>query len=143
MVQAIITYTLSVTNTGRMYDLTCGCGLLDDYGTELYPLNWFVIPDVPTGISYTSISIATEGDYAEGTYTAKARAWKNYTIGTFYENLIDAEANIIGVVYQKGTGALYGETPGDGVALDEMTQSLSITDIGADITALSVTVDYL
>jgi len=143
MVQAIITYTLSVTNTGRMHDLICGCGLLDDYGTEVYPLHWFVIPNAPTGTPYANISVETIGDFAEGVYIAKARAWKNCTVGTWFDDLVDAQSNIIGTVYQADTGALYGETPGDGIALDEMTQSLTIEDVGADITGLTIDVTYL
>ncbi len=142
MVQAIVTYTITVTNTGRMHPLACGCSLLDAYGTEIHPLDWWVIPDVPTNKEHI-ITVATTGDFVEGMYTAKARAWKTYTAGTWVDDLTDAQANIIGTVYRAGTGALYGETPGDGIALDEMTQSLTITDVGADITNLVVTIDYL
>ena len=52
MVQAIVTYTITVTNTGRMHDLACGCSLLDAFGTEIHPLDWWVIPDVPTNTTH-------------------------------------------------------------------------------------------
>ena len=142
MVQAIVTYTITVTNTGRMHDLICGCSLLDAVGTEIHPLDWWVIPDVPTNTEHV-ITVATIGDFIEGNYTAKARAWKNYTAGTWFDDLTDAQANIIGTVYLANTGALYGETPGDGIALDEMIQSLTIEDVGANITGLVVNVTYL
>ena len=127
MVQATISWTINVTNTGVAHDLICGCSLLDpNTGETLVDLPWWVIWDVPTGHGW-NVPLQATGDIPAGTYTAIARAWGSYSVGTW---LFDLEVSSVkvGSVYASGTGALTG-------VLDESTQTLVISGIPGEVAA--------
>ena len=123
MVQVTISYTIDATNTGVTHDIICGCSLLDpNTGEELVMLPWWVIFNMGTGGSISGLTINASGDIPAGTYQAKARAWENYSGGTKISD-INYDGQVIGALYQSGTGALTG-------ILDEAIQTLVIGGVG-------------
>ena len=129
MVQATISYTTNATNTGVAHDLTIGCSLLDpSTGTELVMLPWWVIFNAGTGTSISGLTINASGDITARTYLAKTRLWENHSGGTKVQDIV-YEGNIIGALYQAGTGVLTG-------ILDEATQSLAVGGGGGAVSAI-------
>ncbi len=123
MVQVTISYTIDATNTGVPHDIICGCSLLDpNTGEELVMLPWWIIYNMGTGGSISGLTINASGDIPAGTYNAIAKAWENYSGGTKISD-INYDGQIIGALYQAGTGALTGE-------LDRATQTLVIGGVG-------------
>lgn len=128
MVQVTINYTIDATNTGAQHDLICGCSLLDpNSGEELIMLPWWIIYNVGTGGSISGLTISGSGDIPARTYQAKARAWENYSGGTKITD-ITYEGQVIGALYQAGTGALTG-------ILDEAVQTLVIGGVPGEVSA--------
>ncbi len=135
MVQVTITYTTDVTNTGVPNDIIVGCSLLDpNTGEELVMLPWWAIFNVNTGTGIRNVGIIAGGDIPARTYLAKTRAWANRS-GGVKVNDISYEGQIIGAIYQSGTGALTG-------ILDEATQNLVISEgaISARIDSFLITI---
>lgn len=121
MVNVRISWRIDATNTGVPHDLICGCSLLDpSTEEELVMLPWWVIFDMGTGGSMSGLTLEATGDIPAGTYTAIAKAWENRSGGTKIMD-ITYEGEIIGAVYQAGTGVLTGE-------LDRATQTLVISE---------------
>ena len=120
MVQVTISYTIDATNTGEPHDLICGCSLLNpSTGEEIVTLPWWVIYNVSTGGSISGLTIQASGDIPAGTYQAKARAWENRSGGTKISD-ITSGGQVVGALYQAGTGSLTG-------ILDESVKTLVIS----------------
>jgi len=106
-----LVYKISVTNTGTTYDLIAGCtvfiGTVPQDGAEVATLHWFKIPNFSSGASAT-ITIPTyfSGTMPEGDYVARARLWSGSSGGTKVDDLVDGDGNVVGTVYQAGTGSL-------------------------------------
>lgn len=133
-----ITYEVVATNTGGMHDLIVGVSIFDNNWDLVVDLPWFVIWDVPTGTEYTvTISATLTSPLPIGSYWARSRAWENYNLtdATEYSDLDSVGKAYLG-------GQLYGETPGDGVYLDQMDKSFNVTAAGisVDITNLKITI---
>ena len=136
MVQVTLVYTIQATNTGTPHDLNCGCSLLNPTtGEELYPLPWWVIFNVPTGGQY-NVEINATGDVTPGTYQAKARAWTDYNAGTKASDLVDSSGNIVGALYNGGTGSV------NPPILDEAVQTIVIGQavVSATIDNFTITI---
>jgi len=131
---ATVRWITNIKNTGDVHDLIVGCSLLDpSSGEELVYFPWWRIFNVPSGNS-GRVTIDVTGVPA-GSYLGKCRAWTSYTGGTKVADLIDTSGNIVGAVYQAGTGTL------NAPILDEMTQNITISGgISADITEFSLAV---
>lgn len=136
MVQVTLTYKIIATNTGTQHDLICGCSLVDpSTGEELVMLPWWRIFNVPTGGQWI-VTIAASGDIPARTYLAKARAWTGYTAGTKAADLKDTAGNIVGILYQGGTGSC------NPPILDEKSQTIVVgpAAISARIDTFTITV---
>ncbi len=129
MVQINLTYVTEVTNTGTQHDLAVGVSLLDpNTGEELVMLPWWVIWNVPTGITYTVTISDITGDIPARTYQAKCRAWENYSGGVEI-----APLDSVGALYQAGVGDLTG-------ILDEAVQTLTIGAAGVSAEILNFSI---
>ncbi len=104
-------------------------------GEELYPLPWWVIFNVPTGGQY-NVEINATGDVTPGTYQAKARAWTDYNAGTKASDLVDSSGNIVGALYNGGTGSV------NPPILDEAVQTIVIGQavVSATIDNFTITI---
>lgn len=118
MVQTTISYTTDVTNTGVQNDIIVGCSLISSTGQE-FSLPWWVIFNAGTGGYVSGLQLDSSGDIPAGTYTAITRAWKNRSGGTEVQDII-FDGQVIGVVYQAGSGSITG-------ILDEETRSITIS----------------
>ena len=104
--------TLKYSNSGA-HDVICGISLAKG-GSGNYNIHapWFVIFNAPTG---TSIRVAIQNlsaaGLSQGTYDALACAGKTYTPGTKVSDLVDGNGNVVGILYQAGTGSPHGFDP--------------------------------
>ena len=149
MVSVNIGYNPYVKNTGATHDLIVGCSVFTDLGDNfVVDLFWFVLYDMPSGASwqpvfdgylYTGITGINAGNYM-----AKCRAWKSYNLtgATKLYDISDPDGNIVGAMYREG--AVYGDSPGDGNYLDQISRAFTITeevaDVSMDLTFLDIDV---
>lgn len=138
MVNVIATF--SVTNAGSIVqDIIVGASIFadpisDDSWVADFP--WIIYPDVTPGNSRTFdlelTNLDLSGDY---TYWVRGRAWRNY-------DLIGATLINGGVGWQMYTGGhLFDQTPGDGISLDQIDESFTVTAlVTIKITNLDITV---
>jgi len=104
--------TLKYANSGA-HDVICGVSLAAG-GSGNYNIHcpWFVVFNQPVGTSVrvTIPNISASG-LPLGTYDALACAGETYTPGTKISDLIDQYSNVVGALYQAGTGAPHGFDP--------------------------------
>ena len=149
MVDVNIGYNPYVKNIGVTHDLIVGCSVFTVAEGWIIDLDWFVIYNMPAGASWEPVF--TRGSYLytgitgipAGDYEAKCRVWKSYDLtgATKIYDIPDQDGNIVGAIYRGG--ALYGDTPGDGNYLDQISRVFTISpaaEVSMDFTLLEVNV---
>lgn len=132
-------YIVECANIGTIaHGMHIGVSLLQG-GVVKYDLPWYVIFTTnPNEIWTTWIPFDSSG-IAPGTYDVVCRVWKSYNPGNKLGDLI-SDSTVLGAVYEGGTGALYGDTPGDGVYLDQATLTWEVTPGEVSMQILSLTI---